>query len=198
MRIAAAGLVLLLLASGCARQAGDGGPAAQPAAATPTLEGAVARFPAEVAGFARGETVWHERTSPGMGVTTDYAGPARAAVATASLYDRGRAPVPADLNGAPLQTEFANAVREALAMADRRTSHRLVERERFDLPVPNADGLLCSRLEGSYGRQAVQTLVCLGEAAGRYLKVQVTMPVRQVRPVEPLPFVVGLTQALRG
>ena len=58
--------------------------------------------------------------------------------------------------------------------------------------------LSCARLEGTYGRQPVNTLVCLGSAAGRYIKVQVTSPARQVRPVDPMPFVVQVTQAARG
>ena len=35
-------------------------------------------------------------------------------------------------------------------------------------------------------------------AAGRYLLVQVTSPARQLRPVDPMPFVVGIAQAARG
>uniref|UniRef100_UPI0022EA671A hypothetical protein n=1 Tax=Falsiroseomonas oryzae TaxID=2766473 RepID=UPI0022EA671A len=163
---------------------------------TPPLEAAAARLPASVAGFTRGSAVWHERERPGLGVTVDYAGPARAAVATVSLYDRGAGPV-AERDPRVAQ-EFTNAVSEVVALAGTRTSQTIAERERSQLPVPGGAPLDCARLEGTYGRQEVRTLVCLGAAAGRFVKVQVTSPLRQVRPVDPLPFVVEVTQRARG
>jgi hypothetical protein len=164
--------------------------------AKPTLEAAAAQLPAEVADFTRGNAVWHERERPGLGVSVDYAGPARAAVATVSLYDRGQ---PAVAPGDPrLAAEFTSAVAEVVELAGTRTSQRLNESERSQLPVPGGEPLSCARLDGTYGRQQVRTLVCLGAAAGRFLKVQVTAPARPVRPVDPLPFVVGIAQAARG
>ncbi len=164
----------------------------------PTLESAAARLPDTVAGFARGTTAWHERERAGLGVAVDYAGPARSAVSTVSLYDRGRPWVADDIGGAAQREEFAAAVGEALAMAGSRTSQSLVEGERSQIPVPGQAPLQCARLQGSYGRQEMQTLLCLGGAAGRFLKVVVTSPSRQVRAVDPLPFVVGVAQAARG
>ncbi len=166
-----------------------------PAAQLP-LDAAAARLPGEVAGFARGETAWHERDRPGQGVTVDYAGPARSAVATVSLYDRGGGPVGDD--AARLEGEFRAAVAEVVASADRRTSQRMTERERSTLPVPGGAPLTCSRLDGLYGRQEVRTVVCLGVTGGRFLKVQVTSPGRQVRAVDPVPFIQGVAQAARG
>ncbi len=187
----------LLLLAGCAAEEGvapAGLGSLRPAGPRPGLDEAVRRMPAEAAEFRRGETVWHERNTPGLGATTDYAGPGRAAVATASLYDRGVSAVTPTM----LSSEFESAEGEVVALADRRTNHRLESRERFTQPVPGGSPLLCSRLEASYGRQPVQTVVCLGEAAGRYLKLQVTSPARQVRPVEPMPFIIEVTRALRG
>jgi hypothetical protein len=151
-----------------------------------------------VASFTRGDTVWHEPAQPGMGVSIDYAGPSRAAVATVSLYDRGQGSV-ADTPGDPrLAREFEVVVADALRQADRRTSQDLAERGRNALAVPGGRPLSCALLEGSYGRQQVRTLVCLGAAAGRFVKVQVTSPLRPVVPVDPEPFVVAITQAARG
>ncbi len=173
------------------------GPAARPAG-LPSLEAAAARLPAEVAEFTRGEAVWHERERPGLGVSVDYAGPARSAVATVVIYDRSRAPVPETAGDPALAQEFAGAVADVLEMAGNRTNHRLVERERMALSVPGGAPLSCAMLDGTYGRQEVRTLVCLGTAAGRWLKVQVTHPARQVRPVDPMPFVVEVVRAARG
>ena len=162
------------------------------------LEAAAARLPASVAGFTRGDTAWLERDQPGMGVAVDYAGPGRSAVATVSLYDRAGGAVPDDAASPRLRTEFDTAVADVLATADGRTAQRMSESGRSEVPVPGGTPLSCSRLDGLYGRQEVRTLVCLGVAAGRFVKIQVTSPGRQIRPVDPIPFVVGVTQAARG
>jgi hypothetical protein len=181
---------LLVCLAGCAL------PDPRGEAGAPTLEAAVARLPAEVAGFSRGDTTWHERDRPGQGAAVDFAGPARAAVATVSVYDRGRFPLPTD--DGTVAAEFALAVDEVLAAAGARTRQVMTERARSDIAVPDGAPMRCARLGGTYGRQEVTTLVCLGPAAGRFLKVQVTSPARQVRPVDPVPFVVGVAQAARG
>jgi len=190
MRMVLGAGVLLLLA-GCAPQGGTSFSGSQP-----TLEAAAARLPAEAAGFTRGSTVWHERERPGTGASVDYAGPGRAAVATVSVYDRSQPPL-ADADPR-LGAEFSSAVSEVVTVAGTRTSQQIAESGRTTLNVPGGAPLSCARLDGTYGRQPVNTLVCLGAAAGRYLKVQVTSPSRQVRPVDPMPFIVQVTQAARG
>ncbi len=195
-RLVPAALLLPLLLAACAgQQAAQRGGAA--AGGQPGLEAATARLPEEAAGFSRGSTVWHERDRPGQGVSVDYAGPARAAVATVSLYDRAQGPVP-DRPGDPrVAQEFSSAVEEVVALAGTRTSQQMAEAGRTELPVPGGTPLSCARLEGTYGRQPVRTLVCLGVAAGHFLKVQVTGPARQIRPVDPEPFIVEIAQAAR-
>jgi hypothetical protein len=145
--------------------------------------------------FARGRSLWLERDQPGQGVAVEYAGPSRAAVATVSLYDRGQGPI-ADRDSR-LAGEFSAAIAEVVVMAGTRTSQQIAERERNEVPVPGGAPLSCARLEGTYGRQDVRTLVCVGSAAGRFLKIQVTSPARPVRPVDPVPFVVEIAQAAR-
>jgi hypothetical protein len=164
----------------------------QGAGGAPPLEVAAARLPAEVAGFTRGEATWHEREQPGQGVTVEYAGPGRAAVATVSLYDRGQ-----QVDAAAVAVELPRALGEVMAAANARTRQLMTERERSAVAVPDGAPMDCARLAGTYGRQEVSTLVCLGPAAGRFLKVQVTMAARQARPVDPAPFVVGIAQAAR-
>ncbi|MBU8546051.1 MULTISPECIES: hypothetical protein [Roseomonadaceae] len=193
-----AGLVLALGLAACAGGGAGTATRGDRGSARPSLEQAAARLPEEVAAFGRGETIWHERDRPGLGVAVDYAGPGRSAVATVSLYDRGEPMVPQDITSAIIQQEIARAVQDALALADRRTSQDITEGARSTLPVPGQAPLQCVDLRGTYGRQPVQTLICLGAASGRFLKVQVTTPQRQVRPADPLPFVVGIAQAARG
>jgi len=203
MRIGQPLLVLAMvgLMAGCAEETeglATGATSGTAGAGRATLQRATERLPAMVAGFTRRDTTWHEPDRAGMGVAVDYDGPARSAVSTVSLYDRGRTRIPDDLDAEPLQAEFAAAVDEALAMAGTRTSQRIVERGRSDIDVPGQAPLRCASLQGTYGRQEVQTLVCLGAAAGHFLKVLITSPARQVRPVDPMPFVVGIAQAARG
>lgn len=190
--------LLLLLAAACAPQEGPPGLAAGPAAAPASLEAAAARLPASAAEFTRGNATWHERERPGLGVTVDYAGPARAAVATVSLYDRNEGRVSGGPAEPRLAREFSLAVREVVALAGTRTSQQLAERERREVAVPGGAPLACSWFDGTYGRQEVRTLLCLGAAAGRFIKFQVTAPARPVRPVDPVPFVVEVTRAARG
>lgn len=196
-------LVLLALTfglAGCAQQEGEGeaGATTSSPGGRPTLAAMADRLPGTVAGFTRRDTTWHEQTRAGLGVAMDYDGPARSAVATVSVYDRGQPDVPNEIDSAALQAEFTAAVSEAVAMAGTRTSQRIAERDRMDVEVPGQAPMRCATLHGTYGRQEVQTLVCLGPAAGRYLKILVTAPTRQVRPVSPMPFVVGIAQAARG
>ena len=194
-------LATLGLLVGCADESegpATGATAGRTGGGRPTLQAATERLPSNVAGFTRRDTTWHEPDRAGMGVAVDYDGPARSAVSTVSLYDRGRSRIPDDLDAEPLQAEFAAAVSEALALAGTRTSHRIVERGRSDVDVPGQAPMRCASLQGTYGRQEVQTLVCVGAASGRFLKVLITSPARQVRPVDPVPFVVGIAQAARG
>jgi hypothetical protein len=189
-------IVVLALALPVACGPQEGGRFAGSTGGAPTLEVAAARLPAQVAGFTRGGAIWLERERPGQGVAVEYAGPSRAAVATVSLYDREQGPV-ADRDPR-LAAEFSAALAEVVAVAGTRTSQQIAERGRSEIAIPGGAPMSCARLEGSYGRQAVRTLVCVGSAAGRFLKVQVTSPAQPVRPVDPEPFVVAITQAARG
>jgi hypothetical protein len=193
-------LVLLLgalaLPVACAPQEGARPAAQTSASGGMTLEAAAGRLPSETVGFARGATFWLEAERPGQGAAVEYAGPSRAAVATVSLYDRGHGPV--SDRDPRLAGEFATALAEVMALAGARTSQRLAERGRVELDAPGGAPLSCARLEGTYGRQQVRTLVCLGAAAGRFLKMQVTTPQRQVVAVDAEAFVIAITQAARG
>ncbi len=188
---------LLLLVAACApQQAGPAATASAPAAGS--LEAAVARLPEQVGDFTRGGTTWLERQRPGDGAMVEFAGPSRAALATVSLYDRGQGRVSGNRGDPRVTREFSEAVREVVAIAGTRTSQQLAERERREVAVPGGAPLSCSWFDGTYGRQDVRTLLCLGAAAGHFIKLQVTAPARPVRPVDPMPFVVEATRAVRG
>ncbi len=189
---------LLLLVAACApQQAGPGAVSSAPGAAG-SLEAAVARLPAQVGDFTRGSTTWLERQRAGDGAMVEFAGPSRAALATVSLYDRAQGSVNGNRGDPRVAREFSEAVREVVAIAGTRTSQQIAERERREVAVPGGAPLSCSWFDGTYGRQDVRTLLCLGAAAGHFIKLQVTAPARPVRPVDPMPFVVEATRAVRG
>jgi hypothetical protein len=190
--------LLLALLPGCTPAREGGRPSAEAAAAQRLpLDIAAARLPEQAGGFSRGGTTWHEQEQPGMGVAVDYTAPNRSAVATVSLYDRGHGPVPDNPDDPRIVAEFDLAVAEVMSLAETRTNHRMAEQERTEMQLPGQPGLRCARLDGVYGRQPVRTLVCLGGAGGRYLKLHVTAPIRRVRAVDPEPFLRDVAAAAR-
>jgi hypothetical protein len=185
-------LALGLTLAGCA--VAPTGPAPRP-----TLEEAVARLPSTAAGLYRGASTVHETANPGLGIGVDYAAPGRGAVATVTLYDRGAAePVPDDAEAPAIAAEFERAVEEVLAAGAVRRTHRLALAERVTAPVEGGEGLRCAVLRGRYGRDPVVSTLCLGGAAGRFLRVQVTMPDRSPPPADALGFTGAVAAAARG
>lgn len=176
--------------------------AARAAAGTrPPLATVLARLPVEVAGFERGETTNFEERQPGYGSAVEYTTPARnglparAAVASVMIYDMGRPPLP-DSAPAELVTPLLDeAVREATVLPPGRT---LAETGRRTLALPAGGSMTCADLSGSFGRTAVEQQVCAGTAAGRFLRVHVTMPRRNSNVADADEFTRGVAQALRG
>ena len=163
----------------------------------PSLQTAAARLPADAAGFVRGRSIDYERERAGYGIGVDYATPNRAAVATVSVYDRGRGFIGSDPASSEIESELATAVREASEGATGRGARRLAEAQRVTLPVDGTPGLRCARMEGTFGRAPVRRLVCIGGASGRYLRVQVTMPDRGA-PADADAFAAAMLRAARG
>jgi hypothetical protein len=190
------GLILLLPLAACA--AGDDGDRLAPGstAGRASLTDAVARLPGEVAGLRRGGVVLHEQRQPGYGAGIDYQAPSRAAVATVYLYDRGAGAVPSDPGSPQVAAEFARVVEEVNRGAQR-GGRRLVERERFELPVADGRGLRCVLLEGGSGQAAVLRQVCVGGGGGRFVQSQVTMAAREPPPADARAFAAAVTRAAR-
>ena len=153
---------------------------------------AAARLPQQAAGFVRGRSIDYERERPGYGTGVDYATPNRAAVATVSLYTKGRTSEPSTQD---IEAELRTAVAEASETA---VSGRSARRFSGGQPMSLADGLRCVRLQGSFGRAPVQRLVCVGGAGGRFIRVQVTQPAAGVPGADPNAFAAAMVQAVRG
>ncbi|HYF09627.1 MAG TPA: hypothetical protein VD970_18560 [Acetobacteraceae bacterium] len=183
-------LMVLALFAGCAE--GETLPGARPG-----LASQAARLPAEAAGFQRGRVIDYEAQRPGYGVGVDYATPSRAAVATVSLYDRGRGSVSSDPNSGDIEGELGVAVQEAMEGAGGRSGRRMTESGRVSVPAEGG-ALRCARMEGSFGRSPVRRLVCVGGAGGRFLRVQVTMPESATPVANAEAFAAAMARAARG
>lgn len=178
------GFLALLLLAGCGEMEAIGRPA---------LSSGVQRLPQEAAGFQRGRTVDYERERPGYGVGVDYATSNRAAVATVSLYDRGRSSAP---SSSDIDAELRLAIQEATEAAAGRSARRMAERGRST--IGGEAGLRCARLDGTFGRSPVRRLVCVGAAGSRYLRVQVTMPDTASPVADADAFAAAMLRAARG
>ncbi|MBR0642813.1 hypothetical protein [Plastoroseomonas hellenica] len=165
-------------------------------AGRPSLNEAVARLPGEAAGLQRAGVSLYEQRQPGFGAGVDYQAPSRAAVATVYLYDRGGGAVPSDPASPQVTQEFARVIAEVSSGAQR-GGRRLVERERFELPVTGGRGLHCVLLEGVGGAAPVLRQVCLGGGGGRFVQSQVTMAAREPPPADARAFAVAVTRAAR-
>ncbi|HEY4250442.1 MAG TPA: hypothetical protein VGM87_04560, partial [Roseomonas sp.] len=161
-----------------------------------SLNEAVARLPGEAAGLRRAGISLYEQRQPGFGAGVDYQAPSRTAIATVYLYDRGHGAVPSDPASPQVTEEFARVIQEVNTGAQR-GGRRLVELERFELPVSGGRGLHCVLLQGSSGSAPVLRQVCLGGGGGRFVQSQVTMAAQQPPPADARAFAAAVTRAAR-
>ena len=171
--------------------------------ARPSLDATLARLPDYVEGFGRGMTTDMEANQPGQGRAVDYATlahpgvAARAAIASVMIYDQGLPPLPPDTPDGVIAAKLDEGVQEALAPAPGRS---MAESGRHILPVAGGGPLQCAELQGTYGRTAMWQQVCVGVAAGRFLKVFLAVPTRQkdLLGLDADGFTREVAQAVRG
>ncbi|MBX6375643.1 MAG: hypothetical protein IRZ13_15605 [Acetobacteraceae bacterium] len=191
-------LALPLAAGGCAEMVGD----VSPGGAAPASSAEIARrLPAEAAGFLRGATTEHETDRPGFGTGVDYATPDRAAAASVQIYDRGRqGRIPEAPTAPEIEAELDRSVAETLEAVRSRPGRRLAEQERTTeiLPADAGPGLRCALLRGTYGRLVVRERLCVGGAAGKFLKVQITTAERTAPALDTTGFLAEIARAARG
>ncbi|WP_424134556.1 hypothetical protein [Roseomonas chloroacetimidivorans] len=167
--------------------------AAARARARPPVEEVLARLPAAAAGFERGAVQDVAPGDPGAGKVVEYATPRRVAVAYVFVYDLGRP----NVTEADLPPEVERAVREGTALPTERTGRELSVADRDPVPARGGE-LSCALLQGRFGRTQVERQVCVGAAAGRFLRVQVTMPTRGGSVGDARAFAAEIAAAARG
>jgi hypothetical protein len=180
----------LLAACDAAR---DAPPVAGPVPRADAPAALAERLPASAAGFQRGATVPVAQPRPGTEVNYATEG-RRAAAFVQVLRPEGAAPADGPQE-AEAQAEFQRWVTESAR--GQGPARRLSVAAEFQEP-PSAPLLRCAAMEGSYGRQPVQSLVCVGAAGGQILRIRASMP-RHTPPVaDPRAFVREIAAALRG
>ncbi|WP_027283603.1 hypothetical protein [Rubritepida flocculans] len=186
------GFLSLGLLSAC-EAARDAPPVAGPVPRADAPAALAERLPGAAAGFQRGATVPVSQPRPGTEV--NYATEGRRAAAFVQVL-RPEGPAPADgPQEAEVQAEFQRWVTESAR--GQGPARRLSVAAEFQEP-PSAPLLRCAAMEGTYGRQPVQSLVCVGAAGGQILRIRASMP-RHTPPVaDPRAFVREIAAALRG
>lgn len=201
MRAGLLSVAALALLAACAAPQSAEEQAAAALRARPPLADVLARLPVEAAGFDRGTTTNFEERQPGYGSAVEYTTPprnglpARAAVASVMIYDLGQPPLADTASATAVSSVLDEAVREATTLPPGRS---LAETSRRTLVLADGGSMTCADLSGSFGRTAVEQQVCAGAAAGRFLRVHVTMPRRNSGVADADEFTRAIAGAVRA
>jgi hypothetical protein len=184
MRRAAAGLFLAVLA-GCAVEAPPPVSVDNPMIGVTAL---AARLPESLGNFNRGGTTVMDGATPG-GQEIAYATASRALAGFVQLV-----PQLEPMSEAGLPEALQRFVYDSTANTP---IHRRL-RERLSVNLPEAQPMLrCSELEGTYGRQPVESLACVGVFGGQLLRLRVSHIRREGRMAEVRGFAELVVAALR-
>lgn len=180
-------LAALLLLGGCATvPEAPGGPATRQ-----TPAALAARLPIEAAGFQRGATI----AVAEEGRETAYRSLGRiAAGATVEVLRPAGAAVPAGIESPAVTEAFTHFVQDATRPMPQRQLH---DEARFTLGE-GAAALRCAATGGTYGREAVEGLLCVGGLGGALLRLRVAMPRRDPAPADARAFAGAILVALGG
>ncbi|MBY0339264.1 MAG: hypothetical protein K2X11_21805 [Acetobacteraceae bacterium] len=192
--IAPAALAALLggLAACATDDAAPSGPPPIPAVSAP--EALAARLPASAASFQRGAVASLSEGRGGREVAYATTGRTQRAAGFIQVLAPA-APLPDGPNSPEASAEFTRWTQEVQQGGGPHRRLRLVREA--DLPAA-APLFRCAELEGTYGRQAVESFVCVGAAGGQMLRLRVSMPRRDPAVAQPRAFVEEVARALRG
>jgi len=166
-------------------------PAPIPVASAPQL--LAQRLPSQAASFQRHATVPVRQPFPGVEVA--YATPGRTAAGFVQvLRPPGDGALPDGIDSPAVQGEYQRSIAEAARGAG---AHRRLQVIR-ELNQPEENPLFrCAELEGTYGRQPVQSMICVGAAGGQLLRLRASMPRRDPPLADSRAFLRDIVAALR-
>ena len=137
------------------------------------MQDAAARLPAEAAFFRRGQTL--PARAPAVGQDVAYATPAARQRAAAMVKLR---PVGEGLPDGPdspaARDAFLAELNDVVQGSDR--ARHMHEVRRFPLEAAGRPALTCAVVEGTFGRQPVEGLICGGGVGGNLVRLRVSMP----------------------
>lgn len=163
--------LLALALAGCV----TAGPTPPPAPST--AETLLGRLPRQLGGFIRGVST--PIAEPVDGTEVAYATGNRATAGYVQILG-------------PVGATGADDLPRFVAAAASGSSRRMRERAQVAL-----GGFNCAELDGTYGRQAVESLACAGVFGGQSVRLRLTMVRRGERMAEARGFAEGIAAALR-
>lgn len=177
----------------CATEGAAPGDAdAAPVAAVSAPAQLAQRLPSQAANLQRGATAPIQRPAPGVDVA--YATSSRSAAGFVQVM-RAEGPMPDGVGAAAVQAEYQRWVAETTRGSGAHRRLRVVAESN----QPEAGPLFrCAEMDGTYGRQPVQGMICVGAAGGQLLRVRVFMPRRDPPATDPRGFIRDITAALRA
>ena len=183
-------LALLSLAA-CAGEGGESRAVAPVAVVSgPAL--LAQRLPSQAASFQRGATAPIQRPAPGVEVA--YATQGRTAAGYVQVMSAEGA-MPDGVTAAAVQADFQRWVAETTRGASASRRLRVIGESN----QPTSGPLFrCAEMEGTYGRQPVHGMICVGAAGGQLLRIRVFMPRRDPPSADPRAFIRDITTALRA
>nr|WP_314073511.1 hypothetical protein [uncultured Roseococcus sp.] len=174
---------------GATPEGGASAPAPVPVVSAP--EALAQRLPSQAAGFQRGATVPTSQPLPGVEVA--YATPSRTAAGFVQVL-RAPSQVTDGIGSPAVEAEYQRSIADAARGAG---PHRRLQVVR-EANRPEGGALFrCADLEGTYGRQPVQSTICVGAAGGQLLRLRVSMPRRDPAPADARGFLNEIVAALR-
>lgn len=166
-------------------------PAPIPVASGPEL--LARRLPSEAAGFQRGATVPLRQPFPGVEVAYATAGRTAAGFVQV-LRPPGEGALPDGTESPAVQGEYQRSIAEAARGAGPHRRLTVIN----EVSQPENNPLFrCAELEGRYGRQPVQSMICIGAAGGQLLRVRASMPRRDPPLADSRAFLRDIVAALR-
>lgn len=188
-------LLAALALGACAAETPE--PVALPPAPIPVVsapELLAQRLPSQAASFQRGATVPLRQPFPGVEVA--YATPGRTAAGFVQVLrppGDGTA-LPDGIESPAVQGEYQRSIGEAARGAG--PHRRLTVIREVNQPEDNPL-FRCAELEGTYGRQPVQSMICVGAAGGQLLRLRASMPRRDPPLADSRAFLRDIVAALR-
>lgn len=190
----AATIVALLAAStfmGACASDGTERQAAAPVPIASAPEQLAERLPAQAAGFRRGATAPVQQ--PSRGVEVAYSTGGRSAAGFVQVLG-APGPLADGVQSEAVQAEY----RRWLDETARGAASRRLRVASESMQPPQSPLFRCAEMEGTYGRQPVQSVLCVGAAGGQMLRLRVSMPRRDPPVADFRAFIRDITAALRA